>query len=416
MTPGRKLMLLVERISGIVLPDRELQRLTNWALDRATVRGFRDLNAYVDALRRDPDSDEWRILLSRVTVKESSLFRAPQQFTCLSESIIPELVDSGRRSIRVWSAGCARGEEPTTLAVVLANCLAGTDVQWSVLGTDVDADALEGARQARFSRRAIRRVPPEHLDRDFTVRGGIYELNSEIRCHIEYGSINLVREPLEVPGQPFDVILLRNVLIYFRRESQARVVRSIEQLLAPDGFLLIGPSESLMHLTPVLQAEERHGVFVYRRRDGLEERAAVVSSDDGPSEIGELDQTPDLLSQTTTPDEPESVTADPETLALEGHRAELEDDLRTALRCYRASLYLQPDLYQVRYRLGHCLDAVGWTGRAGAEFRAVLEILDRGSGETLEIFNGPEFPDSDVIEAECREATQPDSTENAPPD
>ncbi|MCK5378499.1 MAG: methyltransferase domain-containing protein [Acidobacteria bacterium] len=416
MTSGRKLMLLVERISGIVLPERELQRLTNWALDRAAARGFKDLNAYVDALRRDPDSDEWRILLSRVTVKESSLFRAPQQFRCLSESIIPELVASGRKSIQVWSAGCARGEEPATVAIVLAECLAGTDVQWSVLGTDVDADALEGARQARFSRRAVRRVPPEHLDRDFTIGGGIYELISGIRRHIEFGSINLVREPLEVPGQPFDVIFLRNVLIYFRKESQARVVRNIEQLLAPDGFLFIGPSESLMHLTPVLQAEERQGVFVYRRREGQEGGAGTGLKDDKTSEFEERDRISKAPPRTETDDEPDPVAADPGALAFEGQRAERKHDFRTALRCYRASLYLQPDLYQVRYRLGRCLEAVGWSGRAGAEFRAVLEILERGSGETLEIFDGPDFPGRDAIEVECREAIRSGSRKNNPQD
>ncbi|RLE28185.1 MAG: hypothetical protein DRJ65_00505 [Acidobacteria bacterium] len=416
MTPGRKLMLLVERMSGIVLPDRELKRLTNWAMTRATGSGFKDLNAYVDALRRDPDCSEWRVLLSRVTVKESSLFRAPQQFRCLSEDIIPELVDSGRKTLRVWSAGCARGEEPATLAVVLADSLAGTDVEWSVLGTDVDADALETARQARFSRRAVRRVPSEYLDRDFTIRGGAFELNPEIGCHIEFGSINLVREPLEVPGQPFDIILLRNVLIYFRKESQARVVRNIEQLLAPDGFLLIGPSESLMHLTPVLQAEERQGVFVYRRRDGRERDGATVPKDNKSSKILEHNETSKLPTPTDTGAEPEDIPADPGELAFEGHRAEMENDLRTALRCYRGSLYLQPDLYQVHYRLGHCLEAVGWTRRALAEYRTVLEILDRGAGQTLEIFDGPDFPGRDTIKIECQKATRSGSMEHGPPD
>ena len=408
MTPGRKLMLLVERISGIVLPERELQRLTEWAMNRATVRGFKDLNAYVDALRRDPDSSEWRVLLSRVTVKESSLFRAPQQFRCLRESIIPELLESGRKTLRVWSAGCARGEEPATMAIVLADCLAGTDVQWSVLGTDVDADALEGARQARFSRRAVRRVPPEYLDRDFTIRGGLYELNPDLRRYIEFGSINLVREPLEVLGQPFDIVLLRNVLIYFRKESQARVVRNIAQLLAPDGFLLVGPSESLMHVTPVLRAEERMGVFVYRKCAGGVAGGATGLQGTEPSGNGAIDERPKPAPRSETHDEPGGVATNPKALALEGHRAEKKNDLRTALRCYRGSLYLQPDLYQVRYRLGRCLEAVGWTGRALAEYRAVLEILERSSEETLEIFDGTDFPARETIEVECREVTRND--------
>ncbi|RLE35888.1 MAG: hypothetical protein DRJ61_02090 [Acidobacteria bacterium] len=408
MTPGRKLMLLVERMSGIVLPDRELQRLTDWAGKRAAICSFKDTSAYVDALRRNPDSDEWRVLLSRVTVKESSLFRAPQQFKCLSENIIPELVDSGRRSLRIWSAGCARGEEPATLAVVLNECLGGTNVRWSVVGTDVDAEALEAARRARFSRRAVRRVPAESLDRHFTTHAGSYELNSEIRRHIEYGLINLVREPLEVPGQPFDVILLRNVLIYFRKESQARVVRSIEQLLAPDGFLLVGPSESLMHVAPGMKAEERNGVFVYRRRHEEESPPEVVANRKSREPQGSA-TAPKPLPAETTRFESDGGAKDWVAFAVAGRQAEIEEDLRLALRYYRASLYLQPDSYQVCYRLGLCLEGVGWSGRAEAEFRAVLEILRLGSGKTLAIFQGPEFPTRNEIEAACREATQNDA-------
>lgn len=397
MTPGRKLMLLIERMSGIVLPDRELQRLTDWAGSRAALRGFKDTNAYVDALRQDPENDEWRVLLSRVTVKESSLFRAPQQFRCLRESLIPELIATGRKSIQVWSAGCARGEEPATVAVVLAECLAGTDVQWSVLGTDVDADALESARRGRFSQRSVRRVPAEHLERYFEVRSGAYELKAEIRSHIRYASLNVVREPLEVPGQPFDIIFLRNLLIYFGRESQARVVKGIQEILAPDGFLLVGPSESLMNLAPDLRAEERKGVFVYIRREVWEERSVAVTIDGKSPESGESDACPKAPPRPTVSHQPKG----PESLAIEGRRAEVRGGLRTALRCYRASLYLQPDLYQVRYRLGHCLEAVGWPGRAGAEFRAVLEILRRGSEKSLEIFDGPGFPGRNEIEAAC---------------
>lgn len=405
MTPGRKLMLLVERMSGIVLPDRELQRLTDWAGKRAAICSFKDTSAYVSALRQNPDSDEWRVLLSRVTVKESSLFRAPQQFRCLSEDIIPELLDSGRRSIRIWSAGCARGEEPATLAVVLDECLGGTNVRWSVVGTDVDAEALEAARRARFSRRAVRRVPAEFLERHFTTRAGSYELNSEVRRHIEYGSINLVREPLEVPSQPFDVIFLRNVLIYFRKESQARVVRNVQQLLAQNGFLLVGPSESLMHVAPGLKAEERNGVFVYRRRDGGESPLDVVINRPIREPDGS-DTAQKPLPEETIRLQSDGGTRDWVAFAVAGRQAEITGDLRTALRSYRASLYLQPDSYQVRYRLGLCLAAVGWSERAKAEFGRVLEILSLGSGKTLEFFSGPDFPGRAQIEAECRNATQ----------
>lgn len=403
MTPGRKLMLLVERISGIVLPEVELQRLTAWAERRAAICSFKDTNAYVDALRRNPESDEWRVLLSRVTVKESSLFRAPQQFRCLSESIIPELVASGRKTLRVWSAGCARGEEPATLAVVLEECLGGTDVRWSVVGTDVDSDALEAARRACFSPRSVRRVPAEYLERHFIPRSGAHELRADTRSHIRFASLNLIQEPLEVPGQPFDIIFLRNVLIYFRRESQARVVNRVREMLTPGGFLFVGPSESLIHVASGMKAEERNGVFVYRRRDQAESQPEVVVNRKS-TKPARADIAPKALPSDPAMIESEGNVKDWKAFAVAGRQAEMKGDLRLALRCYRASLYLQPDSYQIRYRLGLCLEDVGWSGRAKAEFGTVLEIL--GSGKTLEIFNGPEFPTRSQIEAVCRNATR----------
>jgi len=393
MTPGRKLVLLVERMSGIVLPDHELQRLTDWAARRAVSRGFDSTNAYVEALRRHPENDEWRILLSRVTVQESSLFRAPQQFRCLTDRIIPELVEGGKRSIRIWSAGCARGEEPATLGVVLQEALGGTSVQWSVLGTDVDDDALEWAREGRFSEKSVRRVPTESLHRHFSLRDGSYVLNGGIRSHLRYVTLNLVEDPLVVPGQPFDVIFLRNVLIYFRRELQVNVVRRIQGALASGGFLFVGPSESLMQLAPTMRAEDRSGVFVYRERtlDDLEVGGKTSQGDEHPPAGG--DQQPEA-------------PRDFEALALEGENAELRGDLRTALRCYRGALYLEPDYYQIRYRLGCCLEAVGWARRAQAEFRAVVDILNRGSGKTFVSDGGTHFPARFEIEMACDERIQ----------
>lgn len=399
MTPGRKLMLLVERVSGIVLPDRELQRLTDWAERRAALKKFRDVNAYVEDLRRNRDSGEWRVVLSRVTVKESSLFRGTQQFTSLRESIIPELIETGQKTIRVWSAGCARGEEPATLAVVVKESLAGSTIQWSVLGTDVDDEALEMARRARFSRRAVRRVPKDSLERYFNARAGGFDLKANVLSHLQFDSINLIQDPLEVPGGPFDVIFLRNVLIYFNRERQIRVVENVQKNLAPGGFLMVGPSESLMGLAPNLQVEEREGVFVYRKcrnsatRDSLNQ--LLRHTPPGP-------ESPEI--ETTQTNETANQAMDPRLFAIEGYQAETRGDLRTALRCYRASLYLQPNLYQIRYRLGCCLEKVGWSRRARAEFRAVLEFLEGGQRMTIEGLDGPDFPSGAEIVADCQKS------------
>ena len=362
MTSEDRLMALVERMSGIVLQTGEPRRLMRWVERRAIDRGFRSPAAYLETLRRHPESEEWPVLLGRVTIKESYLFRAPQQFRCLEEQLIPELLGAGRKQIEIWSAGCARGEEPATLGIILDRCLRGTGVRWSVVATDVDEDALASARECRFSGRSLRKVPGPVLDRYFLRAAGGFELIDRVRRHLRFERVNVVEEPLRIVAGPFDLVFLRNVLIYFRKPSQLRVVRSISRMIQPDGFLMVGPSESLMHLGEhSLRTENRNGVFVYRPRAGNSGRGDEEKEHRSLGREGEVDvgsKVSPLKSGANgfSPD-------DPAEFAREGARLEELGDVRGALRQYRAALYLDPDLIEVRYRLGKCLEIVGWTGR-----------------------------------------------------
>ncbi len=376
MTPEDRLTALVERMSGIVLQPGDSERLMQWVGGRALDRGFRTTGAYLDTLRRHPESDEWAVLLGRVTVKESYLFRAPQQFRCLEERLIPDLLKSGRKKIEVWSAGCARGEEPATIGIILARRLRGTGIPWSVVATDVDEEALLSARACRFSGRSLRKVPDEVLDRFFLRKGREYELIDRVRRHLRFERVNVVEEPLRIEGAPFDLVFLRNVLIYFRKSSQTRVVRAVSRILKPDGFLMVGPSESLVHLgDDSFRTENRDGVFVYRPRNRTRSSVEVAGG-----AISRRERHSDVESGRPQEEAGNSSADDPEAFAREGARLEQIGDLRGALRQYRAALYLDPDLVDVRFRLAKCLEAVGWSGRAATEFRTIRALLKPGRG------------------------------------
>ena len=140
--------------------------------------------------------------------------------------LLPELVlaRSATRRLRFWSAACAAGEEPATLALVLdeSPLLAGWD--WRILATDLDPEALAHARRGLYGERAVAGVPGRMLAASFTRRGALYELDARLRARIDFQPLNLARLPYRLAEPSFDLILLRNVLIYFRQELQAEVV------------------------------------------------------------------------------------------------------------------------------------------------------------------------------------------------
>jgi chemotaxis protein methyltransferase CheR len=432
------LAALIEKTSGIVVPQRDLTRLQRTALERARANRLADLDRYLRLLEQDHDGAEWRQLLSLITIKESYLYRAPQHWRALAEEVIPGLLP-GRRQVRtlsVWSAGCARGEEASTIATVLADRpeLRGWD--WRVLATDVDEKALTEARRGRYGGRAVSRVPRGVLERHFVARGDRFELSPELRRRIDYRPLNLLREPLDVPGAPFDVIYLRNVLIYFRAESQRRVVGAIGQALAPDGYLFLGPTESLMHLSRKLAPVDLGDCFCYRwpqspsdipwadprtgsppekshrppeqvsqqqpvkgraeasgssgahsqRQASAPARPSHAATNHGTRPAGSLQTLIDSIVEELASNRlerakslitegarrfPEEATM----RAFEGLALDIDRDDRQAVRAYRAALYLDPRLVQVRFLLARCMERLDLPDRSQRDYRELLAVL-----------------------------------------
>jgi len=428
---------LIETASGFVIGDRSTDALASFVRERVAQGGFAGVERYIDYLRRHPDSEEWRHILSKITIKESYLFRAHAQFEALADAILGEI--AGRRAnrrLRVWCAGCARGEEAATLAIVLADHPIVGTWEWSVLATDVDEAALSDAESGVYGPRAVGRVPAATLERHFVRHGLRYELNPELRRRIEYRWLNLVEQPLNLPDGLFDVIFLRNVLIYFRPEIQRRVVESVEKTLEPDGSVFLGPSESLIHLGTRLQARDLGDCFCYR--------LPPTSGDDGADTvIG--DQTVRLAPVPTAgpvpmprmaPDDeeleplvevrleamikaleeghhqravaglaalrhelPESAVAH----ALGGVASERLGEPERAAHAYRAALYLEPEMDEVRFLLACVLDELGRSKAAAREYRTALTGLGPASGFMTSILKRLGFPDHHQMSHTCRE-------------
>ena len=230
---------------------------------RAAAAGFESLLDYYYFLRYDANgSVELDALVEALVVNETYLFRelAPIE-TIVSEVLIPAL--GGGRRPRLWCAACATGEEPHTIAMLLAARGVLGDVE--IVASDVSGRAIERARSGRFGRRALRQPLPEFAERWVTVDEDGVIVRPRLTGAITWRQINLMDDQTVASLGTFDAVLCRNVLIYFNDTTTRRVVDRLAARLRIGGALLVGVSESLLRFGTSLVCEELNGVFLYRR-------------------------------------------------------------------------------------------------------------------------------------------------------
>ena len=203
---------------------------------------------YLTWLEQGAPASERVAVIDLLTTNKTDFFREPAHFDYLVREVLPPVIASGA-PLRIWSAGCSSGEEPYTLAMVLREELpAGHDVR--ILATDISTRILEKARQGRYGADAIAGVDPARRARWFTEQptphGPQWTVRGELRAMVAFAYLNLMGAwPMK---GPFDAILCRNVMIYFDKPTQTRLVQRFWELLAPGGHLFTGHSESLTAL------------------------------------------------------------------------------------------------------------------------------------------------------------------------
>lgn len=239
---------------------------------RATGRG--DSTQYL-ALLDDKlsGSTEWTRLEAEITIGETFFFRYAEQFAALRDTILPEIIErkAGERRLRIWSAGCATGAESYSLAI-LVNELLGPQIEgWrtTIVGTDINESFLEVARQARFGKWALRSMPSGDRDRYFLPgKGEQWQLRPEFRSLVRFERHNLLSlldgtSPLEFSD--FDLILCRNVLIYFHPDTVTQVVGALRDCLSDKGWMLLGHAEPSPVFASMMQALSLPGTVAYRQ-------------------------------------------------------------------------------------------------------------------------------------------------------
>lgn len=252
--------LLAER-SGMALTSDKLYLVASRLSPVAQKQGFRSVIELMAALRLNPREALVNAVIEAMVTHESLFFRDDRPFQHLSQSVLPQLISArgGRRPIRIWSAACSSGQEPYSIAMLIAEQFPGW--QWEIVGTDISQPIVTKASAGLFSSFEIKRgLSPERIARHFRrMDDQTYIVSDQIRRMVRFETHNLLESALRL-GQ-FDVIFCRNVLIYFDTPTKARALDLLARQLTPDGALFLGSADTVIGVSAKFVASAERGVF-----------------------------------------------------------------------------------------------------------------------------------------------------------
>ena len=244
---------LIYQIAGISLPDSKQVLLVGRLSKRLRALGLHSFGDYFRLVTSGSAPDELQTMVDLLTTNETYFFRESAHFEFLARQVLPHRTPG--RSFDIWSAASSTGEEIYTLAMVLADEL-GVDAAWTVLGSDISQRVLQVAARGIYWLEKTRGLPDTYL-RKYCLKGvrsqeGSFRIAPELRVHTRFITVNL-NSTLPDIG-PFDVIFLRNVMIYFDNDTKRQVVERLVPHLRPGGYLIVGHSESLNGIATVLRS------------------------------------------------------------------------------------------------------------------------------------------------------------------
>ncbi|WP_328707269.1 CheR family methyltransferase [Citreicoccus inhibens] len=421
--------------TGMALSPAQARRLDERL---AVLQGHALAPQYVLHLNSAAGAADLEQLVRAVVVHKTDLFRDEVQLAAFRSRVLAPRVASARGPLRVWSAGCATGEEVATLLALLEE--AGADPASTVLGTDISESVLAQARTLSFPAEALRRVPPGLRERCFVWDGRRVALAPALRARASFRLHNLMDTPYPRPeGGGFDVIFCRNVLIYFTAEAFQRTVVELAGRLAPGGTLVLSSAEPLLQVPPPLKLLRAEQAFFYVRADAsgaalpiaaprmetLRTPVPQVRRDTEPvGGQGARRESGKFATVPSTPAPPggvhpeaarlfarvlEGSTSDAAPLSSdeEARRAVESNGAREAARfvadsdvgpratppsaevALRRCLELAPDLAAARYLLGLLLEQGGRPDEAVGEYRRALGAVDTGRAVSVPFLLNP---------------------------
>jgi len=240
-----KISELLYQVSGICLKPGKEDFAKLRLLKRLRALGIKTFDEYFELLENDPEQKELHLLVDVMTTNKTEFFREKAHFNYLRQKVLPELIGP---KLRFWSAGCSSGEEPFSLAILLREEIQEIDkLDVKILATDISLRMLEKVSQARYPKESVRGISPLWVQKYFfAIPHGsryLYQVKDEVRKLVHIARLNLL-DPWPMKG-PFQVIFCCNVMIYFDRQTQQKLIQRFWEYLEPGGYLFLGHSESI---------------------------------------------------------------------------------------------------------------------------------------------------------------------------
>ncbi|WP_132767005.1 CheR family methyltransferase [Tepidibacillus fermentans] len=217
-------------------------------------RGFPNFLEYFKAIEKD--GTLYLELLDRITINVSEFFRNRPRWKVLEDKILPQLLQT--KKLKAWSAACSTGEEPYTLAMIIQQKYPMTHLD--LLASDIDEGALKKAKEGIYHERSIQEVPKEYIHSYFTVKNGLFHISDKIKNKVKFKKHNLLADPFD---KQYDLIICRNVMIYFTEEAKNHLYQKFSQALRPGGILFVGSTEQIFN--PTQYQIEPVETFFYRK-------------------------------------------------------------------------------------------------------------------------------------------------------
>ena len=397
---------MIQRESGIMLGPSQLP-----SLKAAIARVDRELTA--EALLEGAVSAETVLrLIDEVTIRETFFFRHRSELDAIGwYSLLESARAHGSGVVRVWVAGCASGEEAYTVAILACEAFACASPPVRVLATDIAPTALEQAIAGRYGVRSVRTLPGGVRERYFSNVHGVSCVSERLRALVELRRHNLVRDPIPPAGeQSFDVILCRNVLIYFDRPTVEHILGALEKALAPAGLLLLGAADRLSRQSlPISRVVRPNGVGprtsrahapLYRapvgpsKQNGTSADVKHSSQSVGPSKWAPRRSLPTTAAAMKAADRGELDLAvqiakdvlaenplDSQAHFIRGVAEFAREDARAAVEPLRRALFINPNFGLAAFKLACAHDALGELGSARRAYERTLRILDHCAAE-----------------------------------
>lgn len=237
--------LLLEKLTGILLADHKKSTVINRLSSRLSSLELSSFEEYLTFLHLSENEQELQIFVDKLTTHETYFYRESEQFEWLKEYLKLDVASDS--TVSVWSAACATGEEVFSLAMLLQDVLGSAN--WNVFGTDISHLSVQNAQRAKFKIQNVSRIPSEYRNR-YCLKGvgkyeGYFTFSKEIKERCFFSQESLL-EPNDRSGSNYDIVFLRNVLIYFTPLKQKQIVQSVIDKIQLGGLLFLGHSENIV--------------------------------------------------------------------------------------------------------------------------------------------------------------------------